>query len=124
MTFTTSELLMVIAAVGVVAVNMITAWRTRIEVKENTLLTAEVSKKADVITGHVNSASDKAAAKIDALEHQVVNLVAQIAEKRETSALLAQAVAQAAAQGVTTPVAVEVVNAPSKPVPTVPGTSS
>ena len=75
-----------ISAVGVVAVNIITALQNK---KIDT-----IGNKADVITAHVNRASAASAAKIDALEKQIVSLTAQLSERKEIAALLAQAVVE------------------------------
>jgi hypothetical protein len=91
-TYTAAEVLTFIAAFGVligglgaVIVNIIVALRTGKQLEV-------VNAKADVITGHVNSASDRAAAQIAVLQREVSLMRAVIAEKRETAALLAQAV--------------------------------
>jgi len=97
MTYTATEVLTFIGAFGVlltsfgaIVVNIIVALRTTAAVKENTAITASISAKADVITGHVNSASSIAASKIDSLESQVKALVRQLAESKEVAAVLAQ----------------------------------
>lgn len=99
-TYTAPEVLTIIAAIGVLVtgvgaaiVNIIVALRTGRQLEENTAITAEVSAKADVITGHVNSAATAAAAKIDALQQELQALRAHLSENKETAALLAQATA-------------------------------
>lgn len=96
-TFTTVDLLMIISALGVVIVNVIVALRTSGKVDEtkrqlvaSAAVMAEVSAKADVITGHVNSASTKSAEKIDSLQKQIVLLAQLLADSKTTAAVLAQ----------------------------------
>lgn len=73
------------------------------------------------VHGIVNSKSDKSDKKIEALETRVADLMALLAEKKETASLLAQASAihtSPAAPEVPAPVEVVVVNEPHDPVPT------
>lgn len=53
-------------------------------------------KKSDVIKEHVNSTATKQQEKIDRLTAQVEALIADKAEKKETAALLAQAIVERA----------------------------
>ena len=55
-----------------------------------------IDAKADVITGHVNSAAAASAAKIDGLQKELLLMRESLAERKETAALLAQGVATAA----------------------------
>lgn len=88
MTFTPESIVIIIGALSLAAVQIITAWKTNAKI-------SAVEAKADVITGHVNSKSDRAEAKIDALMNQVKTLTALLAEKKQDAALLAQATATA-----------------------------
>ena len=102
--FVPTDPLVLIAAVGVlvttigaVIVNVIVALRTSAKVDTSLAATAvnsqkidDVNAKADVITGHVNSAAAAAAAKIDALEKQIVTLTATLAKSDQTAAVRAQ----------------------------------
>lgn len=103
-----------IAAIGAAVVNIIVALRTSAKVEE-------VSAKADVISGHVNSSATAATAKIDALEKQVVFMAALLNDQKTVATALAASTAATAlatavpAMPVTTapePVRVEVVNTP------------
>ena len=91
--FTSTEVISITVAMGVLItsvttgiVGIIVALRTKAAVDS-------VDAKADVITGHVNSAATAAAAKIDALQEEVKRLRDSLAERKETAALLAQAAA-------------------------------
>lgn len=75
-----------VTTIGAVIVNIIMAFRTNTKVNE-------VSAKADVITGHVNSAATASTAKIDSLEKQVLALRQLVSEDKEKAALLAQSAA-------------------------------
>jgi len=55
-----------------------------------------VNAKADVITGHVNSAATASTAKIDSMQKQIEFLTRQIAEGKQTAAVLAQSKADVA----------------------------
>jgi predicted PurR-regulated permease PerM len=85
-----------LTALGAVIVNIIMALKQSAAIIENTKVTQEVSAKADVIKGHVNSAASQSKEKIDALEQHITQLIAQLAQSRETAALLAQSAATVA----------------------------
>lgn len=82
-----------IAAVGTVIVNIITARRAAVKIEEVKVKTDAVMTEAVAIKGHVNSAAAAAAARIDALEKQIVSLISQAADSKERASLLAQALA-------------------------------
>jgi len=103
-TLTAAEIVTVISAIGVliaaigsVTVNVIMALRTGVKVEQTTAAVAELSAKTDVVAGHVNSAATKSAEQIVALQAQLTSMAAQLAEKKETAALLVQSLGQAAA---------------------------
>jgi hypothetical protein len=128
MTYTPTEVLVILGGVGglvttlgAAIVNIVVALRTNKKLDANTAMTQVVSAKADVITDHVNGAASSAAAKIEALQQENQLLRAQIADHKETAALLAQAVVQAPA-----PIlreahrATDVVTSPGDPEPEIP----
>lgn len=82
---------------------------------KNTKKLESVETEAKVITAHVNSAASADAAKIDALEKEIVGLKAQASERREIAALLAQSVSFRQEKQTITPV--EVINKENNPVP-------
>ena len=84
-----------IAAIGAVVVNVIVALKTADAHKETTTQIAEVSQKATLIEGHVNSAAAAAAGKIAGLENTNLELQRTVADMRSTAQLLAQAAARA-----------------------------
>jgi uncharacterized protein YoxC len=104
---TATEIVTVVSAIGVliatlggVIVNIIVA----IRMKETKAAVAEVSAKTDGIATQVNGASSKAQEQIASLQRDLTAMTAQLAEKKETAALLTQSLANAAA---TKPVVVE-----------------
>ena len=92
----TSLLIILVPIIGTVIVNIIIAVKTNSRI-------AEVSGKADVITGHVNSAATAATAKINALTDQVNALTKIISDDKEKAALLAQTAAVTQASNLTPP---------------------
>jgi hypothetical protein len=106
-TYTAPEVIAIIAAIGGLVItvasqigNLIIAWRTSQKVSENTKVTteglAEVSAKADVITGHVNSQASTSAAEIAGLRQQIDMMHAMLADSKQTAAVLASAAAHTA----------------------------
>lgn len=84
--YTSTELVTVIVAVtglvtiiGGVVTNVIIALKTLAE--------------ARVITGHVNSAASASVAKIDLMQQELTRMRAELADKKEIAALLAQSAA-------------------------------
>lgn len=109
LTYTADDILKIIGALGVflgiaggIAVNIIVALRTGKKVDENTKITekgiAEVSAKADVISGHVNSQASAADAKITALTNHVEMLKAML----DTAEITARSAQQNAARALDT----------------------
>jgi Skp family chaperone for outer membrane proteins len=86
MTFTPESVVIIIGALSLGIVNIITALRAERKI-------SAVDAKADVIVGHVNSKSEKAEAKIDALTARVESLTGLLADRKQDAALLAQAAA-------------------------------
>jgi hypothetical protein len=84
MSFDSGDIVIVVGAVGVVITNIIAALKTNRAV-------SEVSAKADVIAGHVNSAATSQAKTIDGLRAEVSLLREMLAEKTQVAAVLAQA---------------------------------
>jgi uncharacterized protein (DUF4213/DUF364 family) len=76
-------IVLIIAALGVAAVNVITAWRSDRK-------TAEVKSEVSVIAGHVNSAATAQVAKVDALTKQVADLTKLLADEKLIAERLAQ----------------------------------
>lgn len=127
---TSAEIVAITVALGVLItsssaaiVSIIVALRTKAAVDvgvaisaANAQAIAAVDSKAEVITGHVNSAATAAAAKIDALQRELEQLREMLADKKETAALLAQAAASTIKPD-ETPIPVIVTNEPDKPVP-------
>jgi hypothetical protein len=70
---------LVIGAIGGQIVNVIVAWKTSTTVK--------------TIEGHVNSAAQAAAAKLDAAEKTIAALNVNVTELKQAAALLAQSAA-------------------------------
>ncbi len=66
---------------------------------KNTQVTTEIDKKTEVVAAHVNSQKTKDNATIESQAKQIADLLAIIAEKKETAALLAQAAASAVPPG-------------------------
>ena len=81
-----SILIVLVPIIGTVVVNIIIALKTNDKI-------SEVSAKADVITGHVNSAATAANAKIDAMEKEIIALKQLVVDDKEKAALLAQVAA-------------------------------
>jgi hypothetical protein len=103
-TYTSAEWLTIIAAVtgmitivGGVIVNIVVAWRTNAAVTDaKTKLLAnqtEMLATTKTIEGHVNSAATKAGEEITALRGELTRIRAELADKKEIAALLAQAAA-------------------------------
>ena len=99
--YTASEVVMFIAAIGVlitgvgaVIVNIIVALRQGHKVDALGTAVEQVYTEAKVITGHVNSAATAAAAKIDALQRELEQIKISAAEMKTTAALLAQSASQ------------------------------
>jgi hypothetical protein len=90
--FTTPEILLIIGAVSAGAVSIINALKSR-RVED---AMSQLSAKAAVIEGHVNSASTAAAAREEAYRKEVATLHSTVAGLHETAALLAQAAAHRA----------------------------
>jgi hypothetical protein len=86
MNFTPGDIVLILSALGVVIVNIIAA------LKNNRLIT-EVSAKADLIAGHVNSTATAQASKIDSLQSEVTLLRSLLSDKSQVAAVLAQSVA-------------------------------
>lgn len=82
-----------IAAIFTGAVNIIVALRVNRKQDDAAVKVAEVSSKADIISGHVNSAAAAAAAKIEGLEKEIALLRSTMNEQKQAAALLAQAAA-------------------------------
>lgn len=76
----------------------------------------EVKEAVKEVHTIVNNKADVAARKIEGLEKQVAELLARMAEKKETAALLAQAAARHTPSP-TEPAPVVVMNTPKEPLP-------
>lgn len=103
--------LILLPAMGVFMVAIIGKLRERVD---------EVSAKADVIVGHVNSEKTAAEGREINLRNEIRILRQNIVEHIQTAALLAQAVAQAGVTVRAAPAApqeVIVINPPDAPVP-------
>ena len=87
MNYTAPEVLLIIAAVGALIVNAITAWKTGNAVQQTLIKTA-------IIEGHVNSKETKYVEQIASLQKEVDILKTVIVEKEKIAALLAQSVIQ------------------------------
>jgi len=90
--YTMPEVLLLVAAIGVVIVNAITAWRQSAKVTLVAEGITRISAKADVIEGHVNSAAAIARAKIESMEQRIVALTQAVTDGEQRAALLAQRV--------------------------------
>lgn len=82
--FTATEVLLMIAAIGVVGVNMITAWRNGTKIDQTLMKTA-------VIEGHVNSEKAQLVEQLKSKETEITLLKNVIVDKDKDKALLAQA---------------------------------
>jgi len=80
------EILLLVAAIGAVMVNIITAWGNKVKL-------AQVAETAEVIKGHVNSAATKAIMEKESLITERAILRETIEEMKKTAALLAQSLA-------------------------------
>ena len=94
MNFTATELVTLLAAlgglvagIGAVIVNVIVASRTSAKVDG-------IATTTKVIEGHVNSSATAAAALIASSERERLELRRQLADQKETAALLAQTAAR------------------------------
>jgi outer membrane murein-binding lipoprotein Lpp len=103
MTFTPSELTAITIASGALVatifagvVNIITALRSERKIDHAIIRVDDVSAKADVITGHVNSAASASAAKIDKMQATIDTLTNLLADSKQTAAVLAQSTADVA----------------------------
>jgi hypothetical protein len=101
LTYTAGEVVTLMAAFGVLLtgvtagiVNIIVAVRTTAALEKTNIAVSEVSAKADVISGHVNSSATLASAKIASLETRIEQLIAAATAARETAAVLAATTAQ------------------------------
>ena len=88
MHYTAPEVLLFIAAIGVLLQNTISAWRNGTKIDQT--LT-----KASIIEGHVNSKETKYVEQISSYQREVQTLKETIAEKNKIAEMLAQSVAQA-----------------------------
>ena len=88
--YTSSEMLLVIAAIGAVIVNIIMAWKTGTRV-EQTLM------KASIIEGHVNSKETKYVEQLASAQREIDLLKNVIIDKDKVAGLLAQSVSQVVA---------------------------
>jgi hypothetical protein len=84
--YTAPEILLFIAAIGLVLTNTITAWR-----QGNKLNV--ISEKTAIIEGHVNSKETKYIEEMKAKDTQIELLKSVIESQNKDKALLAQAVA-------------------------------
>ena len=80
------EILLLVAAIGAVIVNVITAWNNKAKL-------LEVAQTAKVIEGHVNSATTRSAMEKESLIAERTALKETIEDMRKTAALLAQTAA-------------------------------
>ena len=85
MIYTASEVVLVIAALGAVIVNVVTA------LKVSSKLTT-VSERAAVIEGHVNSERSKMSEQLLSRQKEIDFLRSTLADKDKTAALLAQSI--------------------------------
>ena len=95
MQYTMPEVLLLVAAIGAVLVNVITAWGNRIKLDQ-------VAVTTKVIEGHVNSAATKAIVEQQSLITERAILKETIEDMKKTAALLAQSVATVNAVSVNT----------------------
>ena len=95
MQYTMPEVLLLVAAIGAVLVNVITAWGNRVKLDK-------VAETAEVIKGHVNSAATKAIMEQQSLITERAILKETIEDMKKTAALLAQSVATVNAASVNT----------------------
>lgn len=91
-----SLLIILVPIVATAIVQIIVALKTSSKI-------SEINTKADVITGHVNSAATAATAKITALQAEVASLRQVISDDKEKAALLAQTAAITQASNLTPP---------------------
>jgi hypothetical protein len=119
MAFTPSELTAIMIASGALVttiftgvVNIITALRAERKLDHAIVRVDEVGAKADVISGHVNSAATASTAKIDAMQKQIDQLTRLLADSKQTAAVLAQSRADVA---VLAPIAATVEMKPVEP---------
>lgn len=105
-TYTADDVIKILVEVGVllgilggIVTNILQTSYTRKDVQKNTEITAkgltEVNKTAAVIEGHVNSQTTKLSTEIDGLRNENSQLKQQIAETKQTAAVLATNVAHA-----------------------------
>ena len=80
-----------VTAIGAVIVNIMSARATGLAVAQVHTEVKDVSSKTDVIKGSVDGAASASIAEIRRLQSALGSLREQLAEKRETAALLAQA---------------------------------
>jgi len=102
MTFTPAELTAITIALGALVgtiltgvANIITAARTERKVDQASGKVDETLAEAKVIKGHVNSTATAAAAKIDAMQKQIDQLVSQLSDSKQVAAVLASNAAKA-----------------------------
>lgn len=88
MNYTAPEVLLIIAAVGAVAVNVISAWRMGTKIDAVKLDTA-------VVLGHVNSKETKYMEQLASKDRELELLKGIIVDKDKDKALLAQSTAAA-----------------------------
>lgn len=84
-TFTATDIVLIISALGIAIVNIVTAFRVK-----------ATAAKVDVIDRNVNGAHARALERTEALAKQVETLTALIAERKEIASLLAQDAAKRA----------------------------
>lgn len=87
MSYTAPEVLLFIAAIGVLLQNTITAWRTSNKIDQTLVKTA-------VIEGHVNSKEARYVEQLSSKDKEIEVLKGVLIEKDRISALLAQSVVQ------------------------------
>ena len=85
MSYTSSEILLFIAAIGLLIKNAIDSWKLN-DMARQTL------QKAAVIEGHVNSKETKYVEEIVSLKKEIEILNKVIIDKEKTAALLAQSI--------------------------------
>ena len=92
MTYTSAETLLIIAAVGAVITNAISAWRVGTKVDSIAQKADIIGVKTAVIEGHVNSKETKYVEQINSKDNEIALLRAIIVTKDKDAALLAQSI--------------------------------
>ena len=92
--YTAAELTLVIAAVGVMLVNVINAWRQSSRLDSQDLKLDSIGQKTATIEGHVNSKETKYVEQLTAMNRENEILRGVIIDKDKSAALLAQSLVQ------------------------------